>query len=480
MPTLVLKAEGIVNEYLEPIGDSILVEDGRVKSVNPKAGYATEKQYQGLIAPAIVDAHLHITWIGLALQGADLQGSKTPEDVARKLAGAQGPIAYGRGWDQENFIVRGAMPTRKLLDQYVPDRPAVAVRVCGHLAVANTLALHASQIHSRYPGLVDVEEGIVREDAVYHLVEALLEKVDASLLVAKALEYIKSHGVLGVSSMSCPVSEAAALARIQEAGRLHSRISCYPRPEDLDRALQILGREGKAAVVGIKDFADGSLGARTAYLSMDYSDDPGNRGMRLLDAKTIIKRAGPVLRKGLRVAIHAIGDAALDDVVEAYETLSPGPNGRIEHASIVRPGQEKRLAGIGVHVVVQPHFRVSDWWITDRLGQQRLTWAYPFRRLADSGARLAFSTDSPVEPIDPAKTFRAALSQCSQPSCLPSEALTPEEAFLAYTRSAAEASGGPVAELGRVEQGSPACFTILAGDPRREGLRILGTIDVGC
>ncbi|MEB3846845.1 MAG: amidohydrolase [Desulfurococcales archaeon] len=480
MPSLILKAGSIVNEYLEHIGDSLLVEDGRVKSVNPIAGYATEKHYHGLIAPAIVDAHLHITWIGLALQGADLQDSRTPEDVAKKLAKTQGPIAYGRGWDQENFTVRGTMPTRKLLDQYIPDRPAVAVRVCGHLAVANTLALHASQIHSRYPELVDVEAGIVREDAVYHLVEALLEKVDTGVLVGKALEYIKSHGVLGVSSMSCPVSEATALAGIQEAWRLRLRVSCYPRPDDLDRSLRILGREGKAAVVGIKDFADGSLGARTAYLSIDYNDDPGNKGMRLLDAKTIVRKAGPVLRKGFRIAIHAIGDAALDEVIEAYEALSPGPNGRIEHASIVRPGQEKRLAGIGVHVVVQPHFRVSDWWIMDRLGSRRLTWAYPFRRLADSGVRLAFSTDSPVEPIDPAETFKAALSRCSQPSCLPSEALTPEEAFLAYTRNAAEASGGPVAELGQVKPGSPACFTILAGDPRREGLRISGVIDVGC
>ena len=480
MPSIVLKAENIVNEYLEPIGDSILIEDGRVKAINPSTAYAFEKRYSGIIAPAIVDAHLHITWIGLALQGADLRGARTPEDVALRLARTRGPIAYGRGWDQENFTVRGKMPTRRLLDRYIPDRPAVAVRVCGHLAVANTLALSISQIHTVYSGLVDAETGIVREDAVYHLVEALLEKVNASLLVVKALEHIRSHGILGVSSMSCPISEAAALAQIQEAGMPRVRVSCYPLPKDLDRALGILGREGKAAIVGIKDFADGSLGARTAYLSVSYNDDPGTRGMRLLDAKTIVKKAGPALSKGFRVAIHAIGDAALDEVLEAYEALSPGPNGRIEHASIVRPGQERRIAGTGVHVIVQPHFRVSDWWIIDRLGRQRLTWAYPFRRLADAGVRLAFSTDSPVEPIDPAETFRAALSECNQPSCLPSEALTPEDALLAYTRNAAEASGGPVAELGQIKPGSPACFTVLAVDPRREGLRISRIIDIGC
>ena len=459
-----IKALGVYNEHLEHVGDTLLVEDGIIKGPGT-ASYAKDINVEGYVTPAFVDAHLHISWLGLALQGVDLSGVQTPEALARSLARSRGKIAYGRGWDQERFSPRGALPTRRLLDQYVPDRPAIAVRTCGHMAVLNTLALETTGVHRMFPSLVDPETGIAKEDAVYTAVEMLFEKVDLTSLVREAVVEIRKSGIAGVSSMACPVSEARALATLERRGDLGVRVACYPREHHLEAASSLLASGRKARVVGVKDFADGSLGARTAYLSEDYSDDPGNRGMRLLDSRDIVGLARRVLDKGLRLAIHAIGDAALEHVIEAYEEVGVGERGRVEHASIAPPELIERLADLGSFVVVQPHFRVSDWWVEDRLGQGRARWAYPFKTMARAGVRLALSTDAPVETLNPLETIKTAESRCGEPACRAEEALSRREAFYYYTRASALASGGPVATLGSLEKGSPAELIWFKDDP---------------
>ncbi len=460
-----VRALGIYNEYLDYISDTILVEDGVIKRFG-SASYAKDVYVDGHVVPAFVDAHLHITWLGLALNGVDLSGVRSPEDLARKLSLAPAGIAYGRGWDQERFEERGTLPTRKLLDRYIPDKPAIAVRVCGHLAVLNTMALELTRIYEVFPDLVDKETGIVREDAVYRAVESILGKIDVTKIVKDAVMEIKRHGVAGVSSMSCPVSEAQALARLDSVGELVIRVACYPRKQHLAEALEALGDARNAAVVGVKDFADGSLGARTAYLSEEYNDEPGNRGLLLLTKRDIMRLADGVVNRGFKLAIHAIGDAALSEVIEAYQEIGIGGDGRIEHASVAPPSLIRELAGLGSHVVVQPRFKVSDWWIEDRLGKERVRWAYPFKTMVDAGVRIAFSTDSPVETINPIETIMAAESRCSQPTCRAEEALTRRESIYYYTRASALASGGPVAELGTIQSGKPAMLIWFDEDPK--------------
>ena len=460
MASVLLLADRVLDENMEE-APGVLVEDGRIIAVtgSPR-GYATVRRVRGTLTPGLVDAHLHITGLGLSLAGADLHGSKSPEEVARRLSAAPGPVAYGRGWDEEAFNEPGRLPDRRLLDTYIPGRPAIAVRVCGHLATANTRLLAETGVHELYPGLVDSERGVLLEDAVGEAVRLALRSAPIRSLVRMAVEHIAGSGVAGVSSMQCPPSEARALAELESRGGLPIRVSCYPEPRDVQAVRRALERARLAGLVGVKLFSDGSLGARTAYLSGPYHDDPGSRGRLLMDSRAIERVAGQALSRGLRVATHAIGDAALLEVFEAYERLGGGERLRIEHASLVPPGVERRIAGLGVHVVVQPRFRVSDWWIEKRLGPGRARWAYRFRSLARSGARLALSTDAPVEPVEPWETFRAALGLCRAPACVRGESLSLREALYAYTRGAAAASGGPVALLGVLRRGAPAVFTL--------------------
>jgi len=446
VPLLAVEGLAVLDEHLEERGDYVLIGDGRIVRVGrgKPPGHAKVVRVNGYIHPAIVDAHLHVTWLGLSMTGADLSGSRSPEEVARRLASAKGPIAYGRGWDQEEFMDPRSLPSRRLLDEAVPDRPAIAVRVCGHVAVANSLALSLAEPWGAYPGLVDRESGLILEDAVYYTVERLLERVPLEGLVRQALDALARAGVAGAASMACPVGEARVLA----SGRHRVRIACYPKPEALEEALQA----APGLVVGAKMFADGTLGARTAWLREDYDDDPGNRGVQLLSAGEIVEAGRRLLASGLRIAVHAIGDAALDEVVRAYEALQPGSKGRVEHASIAWDSQIEALAGLGVWTVVQPRFRISDWWIGERLGE-RARLAYRFRSMLGSGVRLALSSDSPVEPYAPWETLAAAVGDCPG-GCASGEDIDTREAFYLYTRAAAQAAGGPVAGLGSMEPGS--------------------------
>ena len=458
----------VLDEWLDPAGDYVLVGDGRILRVasGKPPSWAGIVDLGGYLFPAFIDAHAHLSWLGLLLNGVDLRGSRSPGEVAERLARAPGPVAYGRGWDQEEFEPRGSMPDRRLLDARVPGRPAVAVRTCGHLAVANTLALDLTRPWEAYPGLVDRDKGLLLEDAVYYVVERLLDALDVSKLVEDASKALASTGVGGVASMACPPSEARALAG-GAAKRL--LVACYPKPGDLDEARALLAGSPHARVAGVKLFADGSLGARTAFLREPYSDDPGNRGRRLLTAGEIMEASKPVLTAGLRVAVHAIGDAALDEVLGAFEALDPGPQGRVEHASIVWDDQLSRLEPLQVHVVVQPHFRVSDWWINERLGE-RARLAYRLRSLYKR-LPLALSTDAPVEPYEPWETLAAAAGQCRQPACRAEESLSWREAFHSYTRLSAQAAGGPLEEAGTLEPGSPPLITWSPRDPRDPGWR---------
>ena len=445
----------------DELGDSVLVESGRIAGVGPESRFpgARRVRVDGYIVPGLVDAHLHLESIGLAAVSADLRGARSGEEVARRLARAPGEVAIGRGWDQELFD-KPEPPTRRVLDEHLGSRPGIAVRVCGHMAVANTAALELVRPWERYPELVDRERGLLYEDAVYYTLEALKRRLDPVDLVSRALRALESAGVYGASSMACGAREVEALRRLEEGGGLRVRVSCYASSEDL------LGASGRLwSVVGVKLFADGSLGARTARLSFDYSDSPGSRGMLLLDSKAIAERGSRVVGAGFRLAVHAIGDEALSHVLEAFERLGGGGRLRVEHASVAGDGHIDAMAELGVWVVVQPRFRVSDWWIDRRLGP-KLWMAYRFRSMLLRGARLALSTDSPVEPLDPAETLRAAVGLCRQPSCRPEESLRPREALEAYTLRAALASGGRVAELGSMERGRPAALAAFSEDPR--------------
>lgn len=220
---------------------------------------------------------------------------------------------------------------------------------------------------------------------------------------------------------------------------------------------------------GIKVLADGSLGARTAWLSSPYSDAETS-GHPNVTKEWLELVARETHEAGLQMAVHAIGDATMDMVLDVYESLGnvEGAGHRIEHASLMRPDQIERAKRLGVRLALQPHFVMTDWWVIERVGEERAKWVYPFRSIAEAGIPFGLSTDSPVEPLDPWETVYAAVTRGKYEGVplaelTPNEALSLEETLHAYTAGSAEVLMEE--KLGSLEEGKLADFIIVSDDP---------------
>ncbi|NPA47860.1 MAG: amidohydrolase [Thermococci archaeon] len=441
------------------------------------------------VMPGFVDCHMHLDELGMAMEMIDLRGTKSVEELKEKVRRAYkdggGGWILGHGWDQE---VMGRWPTRRDLDEVAPDRPVMLSRVCLHAAVLNTLAMELTGLmDSDLPGVVRENgepTGVVKEEAF----EVAREGMKANLTVEDYGRFVlngaKKAASLGVTSVGfVSVEEKALKALMRLRKELPVRVFAYLDPgrrqvqgesmyadfSTLD-ALERLGlgrfSSGRVSVLGIKVLADGSFGARTAWLSGRYAD-ADTSGYPNVDPETLHEIAGRTDKLGLQMAVHAIGDAAVDMVLNAYEGLGGGH--RIEHASLIRRDQLERARRLGVRFAVQPHFIFTDWWVVERVGEERARWVYPFRSMMEMGLDVGFSTDCPVEPLNPWETVYAAVTRGRYDGVplfefTAGETLSVEEALHAYTEGSARVMGVDD-RLGTLEVGKSADFVVLDGDP---------------
>jgi predicted amidohydrolase YtcJ len=218
-----------------------------------------------------------------------------------------------------------------------------------------------------------------------------------------------------------------------------------------------------------KLFSDGSLGAQTALLADPYADKPETRGIRIYDPEDLKAKAADAQAKGFQLAIHAIGDQAVRETLDAIEHALGGESNthhrhRIEHVALCPGDLLERMAARKIVAVVQPQFVPSDAWTPDRLGPARVPWAYPFKSLAGAGVPLALSSDCPVERLDAFACLAAAVGRA--PWSLAGETLTPEEALRAYCLGSAYAAHAETWS-GSLEAGKVADFVVLSDDPTR-------------
>jgi len=381
-----------------------------------------------VVLPGFIDSHMHLDGLGLMLSSLELRGVSSIRELKERLGKyareASTGWIYGRGWDQELFQ-EARWPTRWDLDEVVSDRPVILVRVCGHAGVLNTRAMEATGlINSSLPGVLrnsmGEATGVVVEEALEEALRAYhssLATSDRVLFLKKALEYAASMGVTSVGFMSCSMEYLKALQELARDGWRYPRVRIYVDTGLFRRIVEqglhgLLGDE-YIRIQGVKAFADGSLGARTAWLSKPYSDDPSTTGRQLVGREELTWIVREASRIGLQVAVHSIGDAALDLVLSVYREFPETSilRHRIEHASLIRPDQVEEARRIGVAISVQPRFVISDWWAKERLGSERVRWLYPFKTLIESNIWLGISTDSPVEPLNPWETVYAAVTR---------------------------------------------------------------------
>ncbi|MCE7031804.1 amidohydrolase [Lysobacter sp. GX 14042] len=485
----------------QPRTTAMAWEDGRILAVGTpeelRARYPRAREVdagQATVVPGLIDAHGHVAGLGFEQMQARLAGAASLADALQRLEAfaREQPDGWllGRGWDQNTWPGQ-QFPTAADLDALFPDRPVWLRRVDGHAGWANSAAM--ALVERELDGDWQPEGGrIMRDDrgqptgifidAAMSLVDAVMPPADAGL-TRRALELgmqsAVAHGLTGVHDAGVSLRELDAYRALADAGKMPLRV--YAMADGDSAALAELCRTGLYAHAGgrlemrtVKLFVDGALGSRGAALLEDYSDEHGNRGLMLISPDEL----GEVVQRargcGVQVATHAIGDRGNREVLDAYAGAL-GKDGealrwRIEHAQILEPHDLPRLAELGVIASMQPTHATSDMpWAEDRIGPERVLGAYAWRRLRDSGARLALGSDFPVESVDPRLGLYSAVTRTDARGLPaggwhPQEKLTAFEALRGFTLDAAWA-GFAEDEVGSLAAGKRADFVLLAEDP---------------
>lgn len=399
------------------------------------------------------DHHLHPFGYAALVNGLELMNEPDMASmlgsVAAHAATRDGPIIGQRLNDEGLKELR--LPTSSDIDDVISDRPVLLYRYCGHIAVANSAAMALAGVDEATPdpdgGALDRDvsgrpTGILRETAISLVADVVETKTTpvSDLEIISALAGLRRMGIGSVtgmvsagSSVWCAVEdEIGTLLRLAPDLPIDIDVMVIANTSaDLIAAKELLDTaEGPVRFAGYKDFSDGSLGGHTAAMYEPFSDKPATRGMERFDHHQMVEKAKTSLEIGGDVAIHAIGDRANDLVLDVHdELIQDGADParlRVEHASILTNPTIDRMADLGVIASVQPAFLASEeTWLIKRLGEDRMSRAYPFRSLMEAGVPLLGGSDSPVELPDPATGINAAVDRHG---INPSEALTKSQA----------------------------------------------------
>ena len=477
---------------------------------NPGPRYDWRADMGGrVVVPGMIDAHAHVTTIGLAALSLDLSDTRSLEEATAKVAAYAAanpdrPWIYGTGWNQQVWGL-DRFPTAADLDAAVPGRPVVLERVDGHAMWVNSAAMKAAGVTAATAapagGRIEKAGGApsgVFVDAAMQLVGKGVPKPTAKDLAAaflKAQQILLERGVTAVADMGTSGEDWMTFRRMGDAGALRIRIMAYGAGIDTTAMIGGTGPtpwlyDDRLRLAGVKLFADGALGSRGARLKADYADAPGQRGLSMLTDDQLQNLMSRAAMDNYQVAVHAIGDAANAQVLDAIAELSATYKGdrrwRVEHAQVVDPADMKAFGRYGVVASMQPIHAVSDRTMAEaRLGPVRLAGAYAWRSLMGAGARLAFGSDAPVERPDPWAGWAAAIARTDadgQPAggWRPEEAVTREQAWWAYTGGAAWA-GFAETRFGTLQPGQRADFLVVDRDPATvaaaalRGTRVLET-----
>jgi predicted amidohydrolase YtcJ len=472
--------------------------------------------------PGFNDAHTHMANAGRQKLAVNLVGVHSLSEMQQRIkvyAATAKPGAWllGGGWDH-TLWPDNKLPSRADLDQVTAGHPAIFRRVDEHMAVANSAALAAANITAATPDPAGAKidhdasgnpTGILREAAASALVYAkvpppTLEQRRQALIVA--INDALANGVTSVQDNS-EWDDFLALEELEHTGKLPLRVAEWL---EFNQPIAVLEQRRASHpaddpllhLTQLKGFMDGSLGSRTAALDAPYADDLGNSGLARYDQAKLNQMASERAAAGFQLGFHAIGDRANNMALNAFgaadqvANLPPSPpehgpdahivttpehgtpppaalRFRIEHAQVLLPGDGARGSDFdrfekeGVIASMQPSHLLTDMkWATDRLGPERVKYAYAWKTFLNHNVTLAFGTDYPVELINPFRGLYSAITRQNEAGTQtfqPQEKISLNEAIYAYTQASAFAEFREK-EKGRLEPGYLADLIVLDRD----------------
>ena len=457
------------------------------------------------VCPGFNDSHMHLLNYGKTLAGADLTahtGSlRDLKDHLRKFLEARDPDSggwlLGRGWNQDYFSDTERMPDRNDLDEVSDSVPIMITRTCGHCCVLNTPALEAAGItcdtEDPEGGSVGrmngVPDGRLYENAISlaTAVAPVPDLSDIKKMIREAAAKANCYGITsvqtddyGVFSGLDPLLVNRAYSELEGSGELNVRVleQCsLPSVENLNDFIErggiINNGDTQFRTGPLKLLADGSLGSRTARLSVNY---PGTeeKGILIHSDDEIRELICLAASNGMNAVVHAIGDGALDQVLDAFEyARNRYPGDRrdgIVHCQVSRADQLRRISELGLCVYAQSVFLDYDNHIVEELVPEEIAaTSYSWKTLLDSGVNVSNGSDCPVEYPDVMKGIQCAVTRTSLDGTgpyLPGQAFSVREALDSFTSGGAWA-GYEENIKGKIGPGMLADFTVLGGDPFR-------------
>ena len=487
-------------ESTSPVASALVIEAGRVVAAGGDellAAYEhAEREDMGgrIILPGLTDAHIHLQEYALSLQILDCEGNSRQE-ILQKIAERvretpPGEWVRGHGWNQNAW--GGNWPTAAELDAVAPYNPVYLTAKSLHAAWVNSAALNLSGISVSTPDPVDGSlqrdagghpTGIVFEEALKLIEKAIPEPTPETL--AKTFQtlipILWSMGLTGVHDFDKRTC-FMALQLLQTREELRLRVLKSIPWEYLSQAIELGLHSGFGddflRIGSVKLFSDGALGPHTGAMFDPYLDEPENRGILKLDGDAVFEYGRKAAASGLSLAVHAIGDRAVHEVLDGFARLRdfervcglPALRHRIEHVQTIHPEDAGRLAALGIIASMQPVHAPSDMLMADRLLGERAAFSYAWRTQLDSGARLAFGSDAPVENPNPfhglhaAVTRRRADGSPGLDGWFPEQRLTVRSALEGFTSGPAYAAGKED-RLGRLSPGFLADLIVVETDP---------------
>ena len=492
---------------------AFLVEDGIFGAVGSdeeilalKGEDTVLKDLEGrFVCAGFNDSHMHLLGFGQSLLGACLAEHTDSlagmlrylKDYAVSHPPREGRWLIGRGWNQDYFTDVSRMPDRFDLDAISTEYPIMLTRACGHCCVVNGKARQIAGISASAPspeggsiGMRDGEpDGRLYDNAI-DLMKPFIpvpDKEELKDMIRLAVKQLNSYGITSVQTddygVFCSVPYETvneAYRELKENGELTVRVceqANIPDADELRSFLEVGNTTGagdeRFRIGPLKLLGDGSLGSRTAHLSRPYADSPDTAGFSLFPPEELYELISLAHKNGMQVAVHAIGDACLDEVLDAFERVlreTPRADCRhgIVHCQITRPEQLERIKALDLHVYAQTVFLDYDNHIAEkRAGSGLASSSYAWKTLMRDGVSVSNGSDCPVELPDVMRGIECAVTRTSFDGTgpyRPEEAFTVREALDSFTICGTEASFEET-KKGLIKPGYLADFTVLGRDP---------------
>jgi len=497
------------------INDDKIAATGTNDEILPKAPGAEKIDAGGgLLLPGFNDSHLHLYSIGRNKQRIQANGvTSIDELVARgrdlidRLKPPEGSVVSGTGWNQDLFTGEKRFPNRHDIDRISTEHAVIVSRVCGHTLCCNTLAMKMAgitrdSVHTE-SGQIELDThgellGIFGEGTALYKIRDMIppysqEQIEEQLLYA--MRHALENGITSAGSRDVIddnyQSIIDAYIKLYTENDLHLRVSLQCTIEN-DAVFNEFIKRGWITKSSLghpyltmgasKLFADGSLGSRTAYLRKPYLDAPFTRGHQIHSQEEMDALVLKNHKNGFQVIVHAIGDAAIEETLNAFEKATGGHSNELRHGlvhcQITDLPLLRRMVNNGILAFMQPIFLTHDlYFLESRVGKELAATSYAHETMNRLGIKAAYGTDSPVESISPLECIDCAVNRHDVSNGYPKEGFYPGECVDVYTAVDAYTTGSAYAEFaesykGRIKQGYLADLTLLDRDiftiPRKE------------